>query len=94
MSRSCTIGVDEAAPEALIPLAHALLKETSPGDDAAHEEDTPMKTTTGTTTIAAPARTPLKIRTAVRAGFSWGCSNPCSGYLQRTFGDVVTNGDI
>ncbi len=29
-----------------------------------------MKTTTGTTTIAAPARAPLKIRTALRAGLN------------------------
>ncbi len=50
-----------------------------------------MKTTT---TPAAPARTSLKVRTAVRAGYSFGATQTGSFHRPRTFGDVMTTGEI
>jgi hypothetical protein len=54
-----------------------------------------MKTTT-TTTTTAPARTTLKVRTAVRAGYSLGATQIGNvvGARPRSFGDVIISGDI
>ena len=52
-----------------------------------------MKTTTKPAT---PARTTLKVRTAVRAGYSFGATQTGSyaAARPRSFGDVVITGDI
>lgn len=53
-----------------------------------------MKTATTTTAIAT-ARNVLMVRTAVRAGYSFGATQVGSVVARpRSFGDVIMNGDI